>query len=58
MGARNAVARAARASTASLIPVAWARWSIAVYVPGADYTAVNRVLALVIFQEWYEMYLA
>jgi asparagine synthase (glutamine-hydrolysing) len=29
-----------------------------VYAPGADYTAVNRVLALVIFQEWYEMYLA
>ena len=29
-----------------------------VYTPGADYTAVNRVLALVIFQEWYEMYLA
>jgi asparagine synthase (glutamine-hydrolysing) len=28
-----------------------------VYEPGADYTAVNRVLALVIFQEWYEMYL-
>ena len=29
-----------------------------VYEPGADYTTVNRVLALVIFQEWYEMYLA
>jgi asparagine synthase (glutamine-hydrolysing) len=29
-----------------------------VYEQGADYTAVNRVLALVIFQEWYEMYLA
>jgi asparagine synthase (glutamine-hydrolysing) len=28
------------------------------YAPGADYHAVNRVLALVIFQEWYEMYLA
>jgi asparagine synthase (glutamine-hydrolysing) len=28
------------------------------YQPGADYRAVNRVLALVIFQEWYEMYLA
>jgi hypothetical protein len=27
------------------------------YRPGADYTMVNRVLALVIFQEWYEMYL-
>ena len=27
------------------------------YRPGADYRAVNRVLALVIFQEWYEMYL-
>ena len=26
--------------------------------PGADYVAVNRVLALVIFQEWYELYLA
>jgi asparagine synthase (glutamine-hydrolysing) len=25
--------------------------------PGADYRTVNRVLALVIFQEWYEMYL-
>ena len=29
-----------------------------VYAPGADYRSVNRVLALVIFQEWYEMYLA
>jgi asparagine synthase (glutamine-hydrolysing) len=28
------------------------------YTPGADYTMVNRVLGLVIFQEWYEMYLA
>ncbi|MGH9254130.1 MAG: asparagine synthase (glutamine-hydrolyzing) [Vicinamibacterales bacterium] len=28
------------------------------YQPGADYTMVNKVLALVIFQEWYEMYLA
>jgi len=28
------------------------------YQPGADYTMVNRVLALVIFQEWYELYLA
>jgi asparagine synthase (glutamine-hydrolysing) len=27
------------------------------YRPGADYTMVNRVLAVVIFQEWYEMYL-
>jgi len=26
------------------------------YRDGADYRAVNRVLALVIFQEWYEMY--
>ena len=25
--------------------------------PGADYTTVNKVLALVIFQEWYDMYL-
>jgi asparagine synthase (glutamine-hydrolysing) len=29
-----------------------------VYEPGSDYTDVNKVLALVIFQEWYEMYLA
>ena len=28
------------------------------YQPGADYTMVNKVLALVIFQEWYELYLA
>jgi asparagine synthase (glutamine-hydrolysing) len=28
------------------------------YASDADDTAVNRVLALVIFQEWYEMYLA
>jgi asparagine synthase (glutamine-hydrolysing) len=28
------------------------------YQGGADYTMVNRVLALVIFQEWYELYLA
>jgi len=26
--------------------------------PGADYIAVNRVLVLAIFQEWYELYLA
>ncbi len=26
--------------------------------PGADYVAVNRVLVLAIFQEWYELYLA
>jgi asparagine synthase (glutamine-hydrolysing) len=29
----------------------------AAYTIGADYTAVNRVLVLVIFQEWYEAYL-
>jgi asparagine synthase (glutamine-hydrolysing) len=28
------------------------------YCPGADYRDVNRVLALAIFQEWYEIYLA
>jgi asparagine synthase (glutamine-hydrolysing) len=28
------------------------------YQPGADYMAVNRVMALVIFQEWYELYLS
>lgn len=28
------------------------------YEGGADYRAVNRVLAIVIFQEWFEMYLA
>ena len=28
------------------------------YAGGADYMAVNKVLALVVFQEWYEMYLA
>ena len=27
------------------------------YEPNADYTAVNKVLALVMFQEWYELYL-
>ena len=27
------------------------------YQPAADYRAANRVLALVVFQEWYEMYL-
>jgi hypothetical protein len=26
--------------------------------PGADYTTVNKLLGLAIFQEWYEMYLA
>ena len=29
-----------------------------VYAPDADYRAVNKALALVVFQEWYEMYLA
>jgi asparagine synthase (glutamine-hydrolysing) len=28
------------------------------YQPGADYRAANRVMALLVFQEWYEMYLA
>jgi asparagine synthase (glutamine-hydrolysing) len=28
------------------------------YQPGADYTDVNRVLALVVFQEWYDLYMA
>lgn len=27
------------------------------YQPGADYRSVNRVMTLVVFQEWYEMYL-
>jgi asparagine synthase (glutamine-hydrolysing) len=27
------------------------------YEPNADYTAVNKVLALLMFQEWYELYL-
>jgi len=29
-----------------------------VYQPGSDYTHVNQVLALIVFQEWYELYLA
>jgi len=29
-----------------------------VYAPAADYRTVNKALALVVFQEWYEMYLA
>ena len=29
----------------------------AAYRPGSHYRAVNKVVALVIFQEWYEMYL-
>jgi asparagine synthase (glutamine-hydrolysing) len=29
-----------------------------VYQPGSDYRDVNRIMALAIFQEWYEMYLA
>ena len=28
------------------------------YRPGSDYHDVNRVMSLVIFQEWYELYLA
>jgi asparagine synthase (glutamine-hydrolysing) len=28
------------------------------YEPGADFTGVNKVLALIIFQEWYELYLS
>lgn len=28
------------------------------YQPGADYTHVNKVLALVVFQEWYDRYMA
>jgi asparagine synthase (glutamine-hydrolysing) len=28
------------------------------YQPGSDYTLVNKVMALVIFQEWYELYLS
>jgi asparagine synthase (glutamine-hydrolysing) len=29
----------------------------AVYRPGADYRDVNKVLALLVFQEWYELYM-
>ena len=28
------------------------------YQPGSDYTDVNKVLALVVFQEWYELYMS
>src|SRR5262245_57076780 len=28
------------------------------YQPGSDYTDVNKVLALIVFQEWYELYLS
>jgi asparagine synthase (glutamine-hydrolysing) len=28
-----------------------------VFAPGADYRTVNKIMALVVFQEWYEMYL-
>jgi asparagine synthase (glutamine-hydrolysing) len=28
------------------------------YQPGSDHTHVNKVLALVVFQEWYELYLS
>jgi asparagine synthase (glutamine-hydrolysing) len=28
------------------------------YQPGSDYKDVNRVLALIVFQEWFELYLA
>ena len=28
------------------------------YQPGSDYHDVNRVMALVIFQEWFELYLS
>ena len=29
-----------------------------VYQPGSDYTDVNRVLALVVFQEWFDLYMS
>ena len=29
-----------------------------VYQPGSDHTHVNKVLALVVFQEWYELYMS
>ena len=29
-----------------------------VYRPGSDYTHVNQVLALIVFQEWYELHLS
>jgi len=28
------------------------------YQPGSDHTDVNRVMALVVFQEWYELYMS
>ena len=28
------------------------------YQPGSDHTHVNKVLALVVFQEWYELYMS
>lgn len=39
-------------------PAAVARLVEALDAPAAGYREVNKVLALVIFQEWYEMYLA
>jgi asparagine synthase (glutamine-hydrolysing) len=39
-------------------PVAVGALVDSLYRPGADYTTVNKVLALVIFQEWYELYLS
>lgn len=39
-------------------PAAVAALVDTLYRPGADYTTVNKVLALVIFQEWYELYLS
>jgi asparagine synthase (glutamine-hydrolysing) len=27
------------------------------YQPGADYTDVNKVLGLIVFQEWYDLYM-
>ncbi len=38
-------------------PQAVGRLVDALYEPGADYMSVNKVLALVTFQEWYEIYL-
>jgi asparagine synthase (glutamine-hydrolysing) len=38
-------------------PAEVARLIDGIYAPGAHYRAVNKALALVVFQEWYEMYL-
>jgi len=58
LGSRDARTGEARALHGLFDPARVQALVERVYAPGADYTTINKALALVIFQEWFELYLA